>query len=262
MPALPDARRRDERREAHAQPVRAGRGVDRLAREELVVGRADRVGGLEAHLDLREAVLGVDLPDVQAVGVEVAQKVGDELVDLQQRVRAVGRPAVRGMRLVVVEPREELHLEPARTVRPAAAAASTWASSAARWSYGQGVPSASTTREGAHASHGWPASCTARSSTGRWRTSPDGVDRPSCAYVIASCVSKTASSGVAPTPRRAVASTVRDGDRARARDAVVVGPDDREAGDAGVGQLAGELRAWWTDLTASGMHVGRRPRPE
>ena len=110
VPAVADAVGRDERRERRAQAVGARGGADRLAREQLIVRRRERILRVERELELRPAVLGVDLADAEPVAVEVAQQLRDELAHVEHRVRAVDRAAVRRDRLVGVLADEPLEL--------------------------------------------------------------------------------------------------------------------------------------------------------
>ena len=98
---------KDERR-----PLERDGVADRLAREQLVVGRRERIGRVERELELRPAVLGVDLADAESVGVEVGEQLGEELAHVEHRVRAVDRAAVRRHGLVGVLADEPLELEP------------------------------------------------------------------------------------------------------------------------------------------------------
>ncbi len=111
VPAVADAVGRDQRRERRAQPVGACGRADRLAREQLVVGRIERILGIERQLELRPGVLGVDLPDAEPVVVEVGEQLGEELAHVEHRVRAVDGPAVRSDGLVGVLADEPLQLE-------------------------------------------------------------------------------------------------------------------------------------------------------
>ena len=240
VPALPDARRRDERREAGAQAVGPRGRVDRLAGEHLVVGRVHRVGGGEAQLDLRQAVLGVELTDRQAVGVDVAQQVGDELVDLQQRVRAVGGTAVRGDRLVLVEPDEELDLEPRGHLETGLGG-------------GRELPLQRAARierprraVGVDDARGSPRE---RRLAGERDGAVEDGDVAHVARRGRQALVRVRDRVVGVEDRqqrgRAHAAAGRrldrlDGHGPRSGDAVVVGPDDREAGDARLGQLARE----------------------
>ena len=79
MPAVADPFGRDQRCEGRAQAVGASGGADRLAREQLIVGRAERILGVERELELRPGVLRVNLADPEAVGVEVGEQLREEL---------------------------------------------------------------------------------------------------------------------------------------------------------------------------------------
>jgi len=76
----------------------------------LVVRGAHGIGREQTQLDLSETVLGVKLPNLESVGVQVAQQRNEKFVDLQQCLRAVGRTAVSRPQLVAVVPHEELEL--------------------------------------------------------------------------------------------------------------------------------------------------------
>jgi hypothetical protein len=96
VPAVAGRAEADQQGEADGEAVHARGGVDGLAGEQLVIGGGDRIGGGQRQLQLRDAVLGVQLADPQAVGREVVQEGPDEAVEPDEGVRAVGGPGMAG----------------------------------------------------------------------------------------------------------------------------------------------------------------------
>ena len=100
----------DERCERRAQPVRARRGVDRLSCQQLHVGGCQWIGRADRELHLGEPVLGVQLADHDAIGIEVGQELRAELVHLEHRERPVDRPVMGGRELGIGVADEPLEL--------------------------------------------------------------------------------------------------------------------------------------------------------
>ena len=109
----------DQRREARAKPVGARRGMDRLARKQLVVGGGDRVRRRQAQLELRRAPYSAwSWPISRPLALRSRSSWRGELIDGEEGVRAVGGPVMGGLDVVRVATDEELNLVSGSNLKP------------------------------------------------------------------------------------------------------------------------------------------------
>jgi hypothetical protein len=241
MPPVADALGRDERGEAGLEPKLERGRVDGLAREQLLVGGLERVRRAEVELELREPVLGMQLADLQAVGGEILEQLGGERVDLQQRVRAVARPLVRRRELVVA-PLADEELELVAGLDLEAGVGHTLHLCLERGALVIG-PRRAVVPELAPGRPREARLAGERLGALQHRQQPD-VSRGVGQALVRERdrvvrVHDREQRRDADAARRDVLDAV-DRHRARAWDAVVVGPDDRQPGDPGLGKLLGK----------------------
>lgn len=241
MPAVADALGRDERGEARFEPQLERGRVDRLAREQLLVGSLERVRRAEVELELREPVLGMQLADLQAVGGEILEQLGGERVDRQQRVRAVAGAVVGRRELVVVVlADEELELVAGLDLKAGVGRAPHLSLEHTALVIG---PRRAVVPELAPGRPREARLAGERLGALQHRQQPDVARRVGQVLVRVRDrvvrVHDREQRRDADAARGDLLDTV-DRHRARARDAVVVGPDDRQPGDPGLGELLGE----------------------
>ena len=95
VPPVADLAGNDDRREGRLPAVPGADAADGLARQDHQVGRLHRVAVTERDLQLARGVLGVELVDTDALLLERGDQIGDEVRELREDDRAVGRAAMR-----------------------------------------------------------------------------------------------------------------------------------------------------------------------
>ena len=199
--AVAEAVRRRLGRERHAQAQLARNGADHVAHQHDAVGRGDRPGAADRHLELAGRVLRVHLVDLDAEGLQPPHDREQERARGARRLDAVRRLLVQ--RRVVAVPGRELRLE--RRLEPQAALRGAQPPSAARRCASRSATARPRCRPGRPAPRPTAPSTTCASRSATRRRSPVGTSRP-CAEPIASRPVKTENVVDAPMPALAAAA--------------------------------------------------------
>jgi hypothetical protein len=102
-------------RERGGEPLVPGNGADRVPDDQVRVGDRDPRAVRDGQLELPGRVFRVELHHARSLLLEGADQRGRERLDLDERDRAVGRPRVCGLGILLAcspgaMPEEELHL--------------------------------------------------------------------------------------------------------------------------------------------------------